>query len=164
MKFKYVIYSGALLILGLLLSVIIMRDWAFKKLVDSLLSDQIEVVAPKEVLTSKTVFLDARDKKEFDVSHLPNAIWVGYKDFDITRVDLPKDANLTIYCSLGKRSEDIGIKLQEAGYTNVKNLYGGIFQWVNEGFSVEDSLGKTQNVHAYSKTWGIWLQKGNKVY
>ncbi|MGB0403266.1 MAG: rhodanese-like domain-containing protein [Salibacteraceae bacterium] len=141
-----------------------MRNWAFKKLVDSLLSDKVEIVLPKNVSPSKTVFLDARNKEEFEVSHLPNAIWVGYSDFDIKRVDLPKNTDLTVYCSLGKRSDDIGLKLQQAGFNNVKNLYGGIFQWVNEGFSVEDSTGPTQKVHVYSKTWGIWLQKGDKVY
>ena len=29
----------------------------------------------------KIVLLDTREKKEFEVSHLPDAQWVGYEDF-----------------------------------------------------------------------------------
>ena len=115
---------------------------------------------------SKMVLLDSREKKEYEVSHLKNAKWVGYEDFKLIRVnDVPKDASIVIYCSVGVRSEKIGEKLMAAGYTNVKNLYGSIFEWVNEGYPVYNMNGKpTDRVHAYSKTWGIWLKKGVKVY
>jgi len=30
---------------------------------------------------------------------------------------------------------------------------------------VVDATGnETKNIHAYNKTWGVWLNKGNKVY
>jgi 3-mercaptopyruvate sulfurtransferase SseA len=54
--------------------------------------------------------------------------------------------------------------LQQAGFTNVKNLYGGIFQWMNEKKPVYNHKGLTQQVHPYSRSWGIWLQRGEKVY
>ena len=70
-----------------------------------------------------------------------------------------------VYCSIGVRSEKIGEKLQAAGYTNVKNLYGGIFQWKGEGEKVVDSLGlSTERVHAFSKLWGKLLTNAKKVY
>ncbi|RYF52680.1 MAG: rhodanese-like domain-containing protein, partial [Cytophagaceae bacterium] len=35
----------------------------------------------------------------------------------------------------------------------------------NQGNPVVDSTGKpTRRVHAYSRTWGIWLNRGEKVY
>ena len=53
----------------------------------------------------------------------------------------------------------------QAGYSNVKNLYGGIFEWKNEGHPVYDSEGKeTEKVHAFSKHWGKLLKEGKKVY
>ena len=112
------------------------------------------------------VLLDTRPKTEFAVSHLPQARWVGYKEFELSRVaDLPKNTAIVVYCSVGYRSERVGEKLLAAGYTNVKNLYGSLFEWVNEGNSVVDSTEQpTKRVHAYSPTWGIWLQKGEKVY
>ena len=70
-----------------------------------------------------------------------------------------------MYCSLGVRSEDIGEQLKKAGYTNVFNLYGGIFEWKNKGFSVynnDETL--TENVHVCNAYWSQWLLKGNKIY
>mgnify|MGYP000312300498 CR=1 FL=1 len=56
-------------------------------------------------------------------------------------------------------------KLKKAGFTKVMNLQGGIFDWVNSGHSVYDNSGsETQKVHAYDKSWGKWLTKGEKVY
>ena len=112
------------------------------------------------------VLLDTRAKREYDVSHLPNARWVGYDDFELKRVQgIPKQANVVLYCSVGARSEQVGEKLLAAGYQHVHNLYGSLFEWVNEGNPVVDNQGKpTQQVHAYSRLWGIWLRKGEKVY
>jgi len=70
-----------------------------------------------------------------------------------------------VYCSIGVRSEDIGEKLMDAGYNNVTNLYGGIFEWKNKGNQVYDTLGnETERVHAFNKHWGKLLSKGEKVY
>ena len=117
----------------------------------------------------KAILLDARDKEEYKISHLETAIRVGYKDFLLkeTIAKLPKDKTkkIVVYCSLGIRSETIAHKLVKEGYTNVYNLYGGIFEWKNANFNVVDSVGKqTEKVHTYSKHWGKWLKKGKKVY
>jgi rhodanese-related sulfurtransferase len=112
------------------------------------------------------VLLDTRTKAEYDVSHLPDARWVGYDDFELKRVkDIPKQADVVLYCSVGYRSERVGEKLQAAGYRQVRNLHGSLFEWVNQGNTVVDKQGKpTQRVHAYSRLWGVWLNKGEKVY
>ena len=114
------------------------------------------------------VFLDTREIGEFEVSHLKNAVWVGYDTFDpkIVKDSIP-DANtpIVVYCSIGVRSENIGEKLQKLGYTNIQNLYGGIFKWKNMGNPVFDSIGnETEKVHAFNKLWGKLLTKGEKVY
>ncbi|NHF60717.1 rhodanese-like domain-containing protein [Flavobacteriaceae bacterium TP-CH-4] len=114
------------------------------------------------------VLLDARAKEEFEVSHLKNALWVGHQEFEIDSVLalLPdKNKPVVVYCSIGVRSEDIGEELLEFGYTDVKNLYGGIFEWKNNEYSVVDQEGKeTEKIHAFNKNWGELLKKGEKVY
>lgn len=140
---------------------------AFGAMVDALINESVPVITCNELKQMPTVvLLDARAKKEYAVSHLPNARWVGYNDFDLSRVaDVPKSAPIVLYCSVGYRSEKVGEKLQAAGYTNVKNLYGSLFEWVNQGNPVVDEMGRpTERVHAYSRTWGIWLKRGEKVY
>jgi rhodanese-related sulfurtransferase len=111
------------------------------------------------------LLLDAREKDEFNVAHLPNARWVGFNDFDLSRVkDVPKDAPIIVYCSVGYRSEKVSEKLRNAGYSHVKNLYGGIFEWVNSGKAVVDENGPTTKVHGYNTVWSVWLTKGEIVY
>lgn len=118
---------------------------------------------------TNAILLDAREEKEFKVSHLKDAIQVGYDHFKLkeTLAKLPKDkdAKIVVYCSIGIRSETVAHKLIEEGYTNVYNLYGGIFEWKNNNFKVQDTLGnETQKVHTFSKSWSKWLTKGEKVY
>lgn len=117
---------------------------------------------------SDVILLDTRKKEEYNVSHIENAIWVGYNEFQIDSVTskiADRDREIVVYCSIGVRSEDIGEKLMEAGYTNITNLYGGIFQWKNEGNTVYDtSENETERVHAFNKYWGKLLLSGEKVY
>jgi rhodanese-related sulfurtransferase len=119
-------------------------------------------------LKNNYILLDTREPKEFNVSHIPNAILVGYDAFDSKKVkETFKNQNATIivYCSLGIRSETVGEKLLKLGYKNVYNLYGGIFAWKNEGHEVVDNNQKqTENVHAFSKEWSKYLLKGIKVF
>ena len=66
-----------------------------------------------------------------------------------------------MYCSVGYRSEKVSEKLIKAG----SNMYGSIFEWVNQGRPVYDSDGvPTDRVHAFDETWGAWLLKGEKVF
>lgn len=117
---------------------------------------------------SDQVILDARELEEFKVSHLKNAVWIGYDDFELEKVvkNYPdKKLNFVVYCSIGVRSENIGEELVEAGYLNTKNLYGGIFEWTNQGYPVYNAQGKeTNKVHAYGKLWGKFVTKAEKVY
>lgn len=118
--------------------------------------------------SSGVVLLDAREVKEFNVSHIENAINIGFDKFDEKKVTSSiKDKNtpIVVYCSIGIRSETIGEKLLKLGYTNVLNLYGGIFEWKNKGGSIVDNNGvTTDNVHTFNKEWSVYLQKGTKVY
>ncbi len=117
-------------------------------------------------LDEKVLILDARELEEFKVSHLKNSIWVGYEDFNMKRVkEFSKNQPVVVYCSLGIRSENIAKKLENVGFSNIQNLYGGIFQWKNKDFPVIDSTGNTtERVHAYSKHWSQYLNNAEKIY
>ncbi len=143
------------------------KSESYSLMLKGLLHHSVPEIQVQEAATdaSTLVFLDARESAEFAVSHLAGAIPVGYDHFTVAALpDISKNAHVVVYCSVGYRSEKVAEQLQAAGYTNVSNLYGGIFEWVNQGHPVVDSVGPTERVHAYSWTWGVWLQKGKKVY
>lgn len=114
------------------------------------------------------VLLDARTLAEYEVSHLKDAFWAGYKKFDIGKIKAAypdKNTPLVVYCSVGVRSENVGEELIEAGYTDVKNLYGGIFEWKNKDYPVYTQKGHpTEKVHAFSRRWGKLLHNAEKIY
>jgi rhodanese-related sulfurtransferase len=142
------------------------QSLAYRTLLEGLYDDRFPVIKPNQISTlSNYQVLDAREKEEFEVSHLPGAKWAGYETFDLKNLEsLDKSKPVLIYCTVGARSQEIGKKLQNAGFSRVYNLYGGIIHWVNEGKPVEKNGKPTQNVHTYSQSWGIWLNKGDKVY
>lgn len=120
------------------------------------------------------LILDARQREEYQVSHLPGAIWVG-EQFDKEEVIQAinqahsfhpiQKSSVVVYCSVGIRSEDFGDDMLEAGYMGVFNLYGSIFAWKDAGFEVVDPEGEpTDRVHVYSKKWGKYLKTGEKVF
>lgn len=138
----------------------------FKVLIDSLYHHTVPLIAVDSLKHLKNVYvLDTRETEEFSVSHLKNARNVGYIWFDMRSVyDIPKDATVVLYCSVGYRSEKIGEKLLKYGYKNVYNLYGSIFEWVNQGNPVYKSNGvQTSEIHTYKKKWAKWIERGTKV-
>ena len=65
----------------------------------------------------------------------------------------------------GIRSEDIAIKLKKEGYKNVKNLFGGIFEWKNNNLKIYNQKNQTtDSIHAFSKKWSKWLKNGKLVF
>jgi rhodanese-related sulfurtransferase len=143
------------------------QSGAYRLMLKGLLSHQVpEITVQAAAADSAAVlFLDAREPAEYAVSHLKNAVFVGYDHFDPgVAKDWPKDRRIVVYCSVGYRSEKVTEKLMNAGFTRVANLYGGIFEWVNCNYPVYDDKGPTHRVHAYDRTWGIWLKKGKKIY
>ena len=111
--------------------------------------------------------LDTRKKEEFEVSHLENAMHVGYKEFDVEQCEdqLKKDQPVIVYCSIGVRSEEIGEKLKTAGFENVKNLRGGLFKWFNEDKQVINKNNEpTHKIHGYNKKWSRFLKRGEVEY
>lgn len=137
----------------------------------SLYRNSVPLIYTEELTTllkenEKVILLDTRALEEYNVSHIANAHFVDYKKFKRQSVDsISKDIPIVVYCTVGYRSERIGEQLVDMGFRKVRNLYGGIFEWVNKGNAVVDSLGNpTEQVHTYNKNWSQWLAKGVIVY
>jgi rhodanese-related sulfurtransferase len=141
----------------------------YTRMLDALYSKTVPFIYPNREDQIKDlrpyVILDTRSQEEYAVSSLPDAIWVGYPDMDRKVLDaLAKDQAILVYCSVGYRSERIGEQLLELGFTDVHNLYGGIFEWINQGYNVVDSEGEwVDRVHGYAPSWGKWIDSEIEV-
>jgi len=158
----------ALIISSLFVSLLSFGQWTespmahcenadFNRKVNKMLNYSVDVISVSDLKKEldNYIILDARELEEYTVSRIPGAIHFGYDLPKWTMLDtIDKDKEVVVYCSIGYRSEKIGEQLIQKGYTNVRNLYGSIFEWANQGY---DLLGprerKTNKVHTYSKKW-----------
>ena len=163
---KIGLFAVAILVFSAVKGCAQVESASYRLMLKNMLAHSVpEITVEKAAADTSAIFLDSREKKEFDVSHIDGALWVGYDDFDPARVaQLAHNQRVIVYCSVGYRSEKITEKLQAAGFSDVQNLYGGIFEWVNQEHPVIDSAGPTRRVHAFDRVWGVWLRKGKKVY
>lgn len=145
------------------------KEKSYHKMVSTLVSHSVNEKYAKDLeYDSSVVYLDAREVNEFNVSKIANAQWVGYDDFDMSRVEnIDKNKEIIVYCTAGYRSEKVSEKLKANGFSNVTNMLGGLIEWANYSKPLLDSTeSKTNKVHVFSRTWGIWLdtKKAEKVY
>ncbi len=134
----------------------------FDEMCGEYISGTVTLAMPQQVLRDTSgVILDTREITEYNTSHIKGARFVGYDYFKLKKLkDIDKNTPIYVYCSIGYRSEQIGEKLQSAGYTKVYNMYGGIFNWVNTGYTVVNKKNQpTTLVHGYNQDWGKWLNK-----
>lgn len=117
---------------------------------------------------SAPLLLDARTREEFDVSHLPGAVFLPHDAGALPEPSAAGAAERTVvvYCSVGYRSAMLARRLSEAGYADVRNLEGSIFKWANEGRALAragagDAEGAGEApataVHPYNAEWGRLL-------
>ena len=137
------------------------QDEKYNKRLNFLLSGSVpfmEVSSLKPNIQDYTI-LDTRDREEFDVSHIPGALFVG-PDFDLKNLEsLNREKPTVVYCSVGYRSEKYGEKLLKAGFVDVSNLYGGIFEWVNAGNNLiaNGVVLEQKKIHTYNASWGKFV-------
>jgi rhodanese-related sulfurtransferase len=144
---------------------------AYRKKLSQLYRRTVPIIEPEALEEEldkggEIVLLDTRTEREYEVSHLPGARFVNYDKWDATKFEgMNRKTPVVVYCTVGYRSERIGERLQKMGFTNVLNLYGGIFEWKNQGHEVVDPSGNpTEQVHTYNKDWSKWLNTGEKIY
>ena len=82
----------------------------YTAMLNGLLKQTVPFVSAAQLhAEAPAVLLDARAPREFAVSHLRGARWVGFEEFNLARVqDLPRNTPIVVYCSVGYRSEKVG--------------------------------------------------------
>ena len=81
----------------------------------------------------KMFIIDARDKGQFDKSHIPGAVNIEWRQVLNKRNEIPKNKPVLIYCNTGSLSAQAGFALRMAGYDNLRILQGGFEEWKTKG-------------------------------
>ena len=98
---------------------------------------EIPEISPQELKQkldeSESVFLlDVREPSEYDIVHLDSAQLIPLNTLPHHVESLPSDQEIVVYCHHGTRSLYAVAYLHQNGFTEAKNLIGGIDQWAAE--------------------------------
>jgi len=83
--------------------------------------------------------LDVREPHELAICRIEGTWEIPLGDIPQRFAEVPKDCDVVVHCKLGGRSAQAVAFLKSQGYTNVKNLAGGIIRWIDD---VDGSLNK----------------------
>lgn len=75
------------------------------------------------------LLLDVRQPWEFDICHIDGSKLIPMGQIPIELNTLDKDRETVVICHHGIRSRQIAYYLEQAGFTNVINLKGGVDHW-----------------------------------
>ena len=142
---------------------------------------QIEQVSFREIAQmllmtdsdSQLLLFDVREPEEFEVGHLPGAIWLS-PDADVSLFIEQYSSQLAehtvvFYCSTGRRSSalalDVKTALQEQNSTlpAPANMKGGIFRWHNAALPLVNASGSTTKIHPFNWTWRLSLERSKET-
>lgn len=84
---------------------------------------------------SGVVTLDVRTPGEFAEGYIEGARLIDFQsgNFENEIATLDKNATYAVYCRSGNRSGQAVKVMQDAGFTNVFNMNGGVIEWANAG-------------------------------
>jgi rhodanese-related sulfurtransferase len=76
--------------------------------------------------------VDVRPARKYEKGHIPTAINIPNGNVTETKVDLPRDKKIILYCETGGRAQAAAKnKLAPAGYNRIYN-WGGYGNWTYE--------------------------------
>ena len=99
--------------------------------------DEVDAVRASELRDGGgTVFVDVRERNEWDEGHIPGAVHVprSYLESKIEQAVPDREAHVVVYCASGNRSAFAAKALEELGYESVASLSGGFADWKRNGF------------------------------
>ncbi len=100
---------------------------------------QLEPVnATRAMNNSNTVVIDVRSDKEFADAHIKGAKHIAMSALQdkIKNLSIDKNDTILVYCNTGNQSNKACRMLIREGYSNTKNLKGGIVAWKDANLPV----------------------------
>jgi len=77
------------------------------------------------------LLLDVRNPNEYEICNLKGQL-IPFAELSLRLAELKKDQLIVIHCHGGGRSARATKMLLENGFSDVRNLKGGIMAWANE--------------------------------
>ena len=85
---------------------------------------------------TRPLIVDVREPVEFASERIEGSVLIPMSVFADRHGELPKDRPLVMQCHSGSRSSSATMFLLQRGWTDVRNLDGGIAAWMRDGLPV----------------------------
>jgi phage shock protein E len=85
-------------------------------------------------------FLDVRSQEEYDQFHIQGSNLIPLDQLQGRLNELPRDKDIVVVCLSGHRSLTGTDILQQAGFSNVFCLSGGLTAWRSAGYPLEGQM------------------------
>jgi adenylyltransferase/sulfurtransferase len=87
----------------------------------------------KKMDAGETPFvLDVREPNEYQINRIEGSTLIPLGELPRRYQELPKDREIIAQCKMGGRSAKAMDFLKSVGFTHVKNLKGGILEWIDK--------------------------------
>ena len=87
----------------------------------------------KKLDSGETPFiLDVREPNEYQINRIEGSTLIPLGELPRRYQELPRDREIVTQCKMGGRSAKAMDFLKSVGFTNVKNLKGGILEWIDK--------------------------------
>src|SRR5689334_7251892 len=87
----------------------------------------------KKLDAGETPFiLDVREPNEYQINRIAGSTLIPLGELPRRYQELPRDREIVTQCKMGGRSAKAQDFLKSVGFTNVKNLRGGILEWIDK--------------------------------
>ncbi len=87
----------------------------------------------KKLDAGETPFiLDVREPNEYQINRIPGSTLIPLGELPRRYQELPRDREIVAQCKMGGRSAKAMDFLKSVGFSNVKNLKGGILEWIDK--------------------------------
>ena len=97
---------------------------------------QITVTQLKDWLAdtgrAKPLLLDVREPWEFQTCKIDGSQYMPMRSIPARYLELKKDDVVVVVCHHGARSFQVGLFLEQRGFSNIINLYGGVAAWARD--------------------------------
>lgn len=78
------------------------------------------------------VLLDVREPWEIETCRMAGATPMPMRSVPARFHELDRDAEIVVVCHHGARSYQVAAFLEQQGFANVHNLYGGVAAWAQQ--------------------------------
>lgn len=78
------------------------------------------------------VLLDVREPWEYEKCHIAGSQLMPMRSLPARYLELARESDIVVICHHGARSFQVGMFLEQQGFTGIINLHGGVAAWARD--------------------------------